>query len=1394
MVNKLKQQFAGVNATPGEPEPPPTPPTAPRIFSGTEWYGIRPGRASDIEVRVLGALLTARHPRAVVETFLSEAEYDTTRMEQLGEEWAPVADSTIFHHTGQVLGPLESSLRNKVAAAGGDGTIETVAAALASAEGGNIVVSPASIYAYGQSLLKKETRLRLKGPPRDRGRSHSPRHVSAIPMLMALLRSERRQLRYAVDRHRIVVMHEAKMTHAELADMVVEMEVEHNEVVSSLTSKFEAEVASKQAKLDTAIKLKSKSLIEANKAKGTRREIRKEEKAKAKEKVAQVRESAAQDADEELKRKANRKQELVTAAHAKKRAECNRANAAEELATTRLEENKGLKRTIEGLKTENEELKEIVNNTSSITSPKDYHSKEMEEAYSRVLSMPTWRLVRGKGSGRGGAHLEDTYRETMYHLYAIGIPRRAIGRTIKTVVKATAPWLEPIELSERRLTDGRFELRTIQEALSAHEVALAHAIRMLGFDETTKFGNASITSNVIIEPTPGAKLKPVILRGAYCSAGGTAEAISSAIETKCFGRLRDLLRRWKTMFLKLYPGELWTGPEPERLSMARLAGGGAIISDTCNTAEKAKKLLAAMVAQQMRELMGEEAWGKLSEDEQTHITRVHKLDCWQHMRNIFLNEMSTIQSKLVANELKPQLDAFASWERMTTDFSQLLRAAEKEFHHHCAYYKGKGREYNYDLTTNHPTAFVIHFERADGGRQDLDYDAAIPLYINRKYMVSFLHPIVFGGNHSNILEDFLYLTFTALEYIAMVRANAIIDLLVSRPLRWLTGSAYTLDSFSPVTMLTIRDGKPLHPAPIDLVEDLFKKGEADGSLLLDATLDIFKPVADVQPLFANYRKYMYEEQFVFAPDGKTKHLIYKLAREEIFNPTDPTNQKTRLKTIEYASAHHCSCMLSDPWAHACSDAWCAWCGAHRYLEAQCTAGLRKMHDKKLAIAKHLASQEGASSFANSEQMHIDTIGLDASNDRLSESVFGVYDHVLRMCPGVTMEAAAAVAMARLMKSFEEGGYYHSLSRHEKHALIEMARTTVVEMRAIDAADHKELDEYHVHRRKTNSQIELDALIKEYGYALSFFDRWQERGVADASAMRTALATFENDPVVTAIKGAADRQRKLNQLKLDYLREQIEMRVRGLGFVEFRPRMAWSSGKDEDVGTVPELTALLEDILLEERDLACARELPDAAMVPVMKRKSMKQLGTKTVQAEELGEGVHDLSPDELLELAEKRRKELEVAGEINAVADKQPEKPPKRDDPAMVGTWLEICWRYWRPPTAEEIAKGEKRKKIAVKIWCEGEVTQVANGTTDKSAPQSTNKLAKGALRIRWPEDKERKEKQSYSWHMFQDEDWYGRTRKEAHLSWRFTADELRKRAERAEAAAGAQPAPKRRK
>lgn len=174
-----------------------------------------------------------------------------------------------------------------------------------------------------------------------------------------------------------------------------------------------------------------------------------------------------------------------------------------------------------------------------------------------------------------------------------------------------------------------------------------------------------------------------------------------------------------------------------------------------------------------------------------------------------------------------------------------------------------------------------------------------------------------------------------------------------------------------------------------------------------------------------------------------------------------------------------------------------------------------------------------------------------------------------------------------------------------------------------------------------------------------------------------------------------------------------------------------------------------------------------------------------MQAGDLGTTIKELSADELLALAEEKYAELEAAGEIDGVGEAQDGKPPTLDE-SMVGVELEICWRYWRPPTEEEKAKGEKRKKIGLKIWCEGTVEQVANGTTDKESARCKSLLKAGALRIRWPADAARKERESLSWHVFQECDW----NQDAHLGWRFTAAELQKRAE----AAAAEPAAKRKR
>ena len=66
---------------------------------------------------------------------------------------------------------------------------------------------------------------------------------------------------------------------------------------------------------------------------------------------------------------------------------------------------------------------------------------------------------------------------------------------------------------------------------------------------------------------------------------------------------------------------------------------------------------------------------------------------------------------------------------------------------------------------------------------------------------------------------------------------------------------------------------------------------------------------------------------------------------------------------------------------------------------------------------------------------------------------------------------------------------------------------------------------------------------------------------------------------------------------------------------------------------------------------------------------------------------------------------------------------------------------------------------------------QVADGAIKKS-PQSKEPLPEGAVRIKWPADADRDEKESYTWTVLHPANW----RKEANFGWRFAASELAKR------------------
>ena len=148
----------------------------------------------------------------------------------------------------------------------------------------------------------------------------------------------------------------------------------------------------------------------------------------------------------------------------------------------------------------------------------------------------------------------------------------------------------------------------------------------------------------------------VVLRGAFIIPGGCADQVSRAMEEKLFARGRKLIAKAKEVYEKLNPGSSWEGPEPAKLGVHQLASA-VIMSDTCTPARAAKRQIMEQVATAIEQEMGEEAWGRLSEDERATRTRTYVGDCTQHLRNIILDEMTRDGASLLRGQVRGRLAA-----------------------------------------------------------------------------------------------------------------------------------------------------------------------------------------------------------------------------------------------------------------------------------------------------------------------------------------------------------------------------------------------------------------------------------------------------------------------------------------------------------------------------------------------------------------------------------------------------------------------------------------------------------------------------------------------------------------------------------------------------------------
>ena len=222
----------------------------------------------------------------------------------------------------------------------------------------------------------------------------------------------------------------------------------------------------------------------------------------------------------------------------------------------------------------------------------------------------------------------------------------------------------------------------------------------------------------------------------------------------------------------------------------------------------------------------------------------------------------------------------------------------------------------------------------------------------------------------------------------------------------------------------------------------------------------------------------------------------------------------------------------------------------------------------------------------------------------------------------------------------------------------------------------------------------------------------------------------------------------------FLREQIEMRVLGLGWTQFATQ--WSSSKDANIGSIKHLQELLEEILVHEKAQARLNRIPTEAPAPQMKSRTLKQLGTAACDAKELA-ATSLFSVDEVRRAADAERQRRDDALETDAVQRQQPKHPPPLNS-SLVGRWLEVNWKYYSQTDGEPVL-----------MWCSAEVVKVADGFSDKASSRCKKPLQAGAVLLKWPEDKDREEKESLSWMVLLPNKW----NKDGQNAWRFDPCDL---------------------
>ena len=850
-----------------------------------------------------------------------------------------------------------------------------------------------------------------------------------------------------------------------------------------------------------------------------------------------------------------------------------------------------------------------------------------------MLSVSICKLINAGAHAEWLPHVDKLILE----MHANKTPPSCIQSNIYAMSRALYPDLDVVlELpSLKHIKNMRTALAICTKILAAHQIGNAKELKQLHTDETSR-RQASIINVVLGILNENDELKSICLTGSIISEDGTAENQSKEIIAS-FAESGRLLDEWRVETKAMFPEEpelLEQIPTGEALHPSRLCGG-TLEHDTCNTALSTGDKLGALILEKGTEK------GLSKKD-----LVIYQGECFHHLRNVWLGAVEKYLSKRLEEHMKEDLALIPYHLRVTCKLSELNRQVDKECNVTCNYPKGHGDEYCDWKNEFHPGKRWLPVIRSLGGnRQDVAFEAALPIYDQRQDILNFL-----AGEleiSENILQDSLFIAIASMQVIAMLRVASIMHLAIVLPVRWLASNTHKLAHHG--------WGERSMGVVVDLLHAAMSKVQSDGSLLLDYDfiMNIFSPLYEKLPEFKVYLDYHLEEKegnVIGSSKPKDRVLAIDEALFEVFWPTLDSNRETTEFCIELASGIG-------------------------------TTMIMELEDTKKATHKYLSAKDGIKSQKLlSEEEKEASLGVRATNDP-SESGFATMTQVLSDFGRIDLFSACGLGqtryngdmrrdLSRLVSGRKgkkkdtkvEVGIFHRLDEKLQDSLLRLCKKKAAKARKDFQRSLKRQREVKRKKKKIAQEKKLEAAQKDFITASYFWQQYDSPRCWKTA--EEAMDNFEN------LKTKKD--------KFKYVKEQILIRYLGLAWKEaYHP---WSKG-----GKTYQPSELLEHLI--NNVIPINRTPPAEPPVTLPRRKDHGTIGDDS--ADLIALDNNKTAREQRIRLnGMKERERLEDIGFGDELMEMQEATPPI--DKLRKGLFkIDMCFEY-----TEE---GE-----TILQWCQG--------------------------------------------------------------------------------------------